>query len=317
MHSMTCKTKIESPNLSKYAVQSSAIALLSVLAALVVGNMVSVEAFAETNVKTDCITTANTQVKIGNYQKAIECYKAVLDTDPNNFLAHTGLAVAFAGLEKFADAREQIDQALRLQPEDPRALNALAMIQYKTNWTSEAKQTYKHVLSSHPYNTDANTGIGNVFRLLGETQRATFHYWLADENSVTGSFDARNGFGIMHREIFLQHDTVGNLDTAIFYHQLAIDIDPTSVDGWNGMGNALVDKGRVLDQSFCVNAIESYTESLKIYEQNLDALIGLGNALNCLGKYHEAVVYFEQALKIESENRTAQKGKEIALAATD
>ncbi|HEX4146051.1 MAG TPA: tetratricopeptide repeat protein [Pirellulales bacterium] len=61
-------------------------------------------------------------------QQAIDTFTQVLEVDPKNWMAHRGRADAYLNLGKQAEARDDYQAALDLQPDDPGILNNLAWI---------------------------------------------------------------------------------------------------------------------------------------------------------------------------------------------
>ncbi len=84
----------------------------------------------------------------------------------------------------------------------------------------------------------------------------------------------------------------GNYLDALKYFEKALDLDPSSYENLNNVGNALDDNGNYKE------AIHYFKEALKIKPKNIHVMNNLGNALNSFGKPEEAVGYYKKALKI-------------------
>ncbi|MDH3852844.1 MAG: tetratricopeptide repeat protein [Nitrosopumilus sp.] len=217
--------------------------------------------------------------KIGNYEKAIDCYQKMFEIFPEREPhAKTEIVIALIGLEQYEQANTEVNNIIIKYPEYQYAKNAKALLEYRKQNYDEAKKLYEEVLSINPQNSDANTGLGNVLRLNGDIKGAAYRYYLADKYAIdpTEKSVAKNAFGLMHQTIFAMTKQIGNLDTSESFRDSAILLDDENVDGYNGKGTALLLKGIALnDRSFCTKAKESFEKTLSIYEKNEDALNGM------------------------------------------
>ncbi len=53
---------------------------------------------------------------VGRYEDSIATYRKVLDSTPDNLLAHAGLTAAYSLAGRLDEARAQAEEVLRVQP---------------------------------------------------------------------------------------------------------------------------------------------------------------------------------------------------------
>jgi len=230
--------------------------------------------------------------KIGNFADALECYQRIVERNPDQrvVFAHIGMTVALIGLHDLMQAEKVIDETISKNPGNIKALNAKALLLYKQGEIYAAKAMYEQVISKHSKNMAAHIGLGHVYRIIGEMENATYHYWFADELSDDRSeshksqnSDAKNGYGLMNQAIFEKTTNIGNLGSALLFHAEAIKVDDQSVDGFNGVGTVLTRMGFAVNNSdFCSLALDAFDTSLEIYSENQDAIDGKGYANYCI-----------------------------------
>ena len=66
------------------------------------------------------------------------------------------------------DARQYLDQTVKLRPDYPEAWNNLGMVAAQESQADEAIRNFKHSLSLRPNYAIALTNLGNVYRRQGD-----------------------------------------------------------------------------------------------------------------------------------------------------
>jgi len=219
--------------------------------------------------------------KIGNFEHSLYCHKGLSEMYPEERYPKINAIIALLGLERFDDASIAVEQ---IESEGYGVSVVKALLEYRKQNYDEAKSLYENVLSVNPGSPDANAGLGNVLRMLGDISGASYRYYLADKYATdpTEKAVAKNAFGLMHQMIFDKTKQIGNLDTAESFHDVAVLLDDENVDGYNGKGSTLVIKGIELnDDSLCIKAKKSFEKTLSIYDENKDALKGMKLVAEC------------------------------------
>ena len=76
------------------------------------------------------ISKAETYLKEGNYDKALEVYNSILSTEPNSIPARIGLAKAYSELFKLKAAQREFSKVLSQDPNNSDAHNGLGLTYY-------------------------------------------------------------------------------------------------------------------------------------------------------------------------------------------
>ena len=105
--------------------------------------------------------------------------------------------------------------------------------------------------------TGNHISIANSYRQMDDHTTAAYHYYMAGNNA-----DALNGLAYSNMMI-------GNKETAITFHNMAIDADPVNIDSYNGLGMAY----RISDN--CGEAGLYYSMASEINIDNADTKDGL------------------------------------------
>ncbi|MDX9801137.1 MAG: tetratricopeptide repeat protein [Spirochaetia bacterium] len=112
----------------------------------------------------------------GDYYKAIEKYKTVLEINPDYINSVKGLADAYFYLGEFAEAYKQIKSArifdknnAELQGMEARVLLAMGRI-------TEAEKIFKYINSKEPNNINAYFGFAEIALLTGRYSESALNY---------------------------------------------------------------------------------------------------------------------------------------------
>jgi len=94
----------------------------------------------------------------------------------------------------------------------------------------------------------------------------------------------------------------GQLDQAAFAFDKAINIEPSSADAHNNLGNVL------LDQDKPEEAIKAFNEALTIKPEYAEAYYNSGNALQALGMFNDALEAYKKAISYKPDYADAYRG---------
>ncbi len=161
--------------------------------------------------------------KQGDTLKAIEEYKYVLKSDPDNAEAHNNLGVIYKEQNDLDKAVEHYQFVVRTNPGMDEAHNNLGIIYYLRGDQMEAAQEYlkalelnpnnlmsrinlgliykeqglklkaidtlEDVLSEQPFHTEAHYNLAIIYEELGHLERAVWHYTRFVDNAGKGYTD--------------------------------------------------------------------------------------------------------------------------------
>ena len=111
-----------------------------------------------------------------NYQKAKECYEKVIEINPEYAATYINLGVIFVQLGKNQKAKEYYEKAIEINPQYIDALNNLgALFQNSKNY-QKAKECYEKAFSIDPNHIFTLNNLGNLFINLKDYQKAKDYF---------------------------------------------------------------------------------------------------------------------------------------------
>ena len=273
----------------------------------------------------------------GNSTRAEQLLRKALERDPSFALAWARLGETYwaryqetlepAWADKATDA---INEALRLDRDQPRVWITLALVHHGRGRSDVAIDELKQALALQPKSDDAHRLLGEVLQETGRHEEAIHHYRTAIElrpnywrnHSLLGALYYATGrhqdaIAAFTRVVELQpdnargfhnlgtvHYTIGDNENALRHYQQAIALAPMA-DTYSNIGTIHYDQGRF------AQAADSFRQAVRVRPN--DGLLhgNLGDALARLGRreearrsYTEAVRLDRQALRINPNDAT-------------
>jgi protein O-mannosyl-transferase len=218
----------------------------------------------------------------GLYRDDITLYYAILDKNPNCWMAHNNLGGALIELDRPLEAIDHCRQAIKLKPDHAKAFNNLAIALVKTGRAQEAIEQYRQAISLKPDYTDAYNNLGSALVGMGRFQEAIDYCkqsLLIDPDSVEAHNNLGNAF-----------QSIGQYQQAIEYYKTAISLDQKFFRAYINLGSALNKTGRIPE------AIENYEKAISLNPHSFEAHNNLGNSLQSTGQYQQAIEHYQTAL---------------------
>ena len=123
------------------------------------------------------LDTALTLVKNGQHEQAVEAFKKLATSVPDNPIPLINLALVYKRLDKLDLAETQLKQALAIEPDNPVAGNELALLYRQTGRFAEARAVYEKTLVKFPHFALAHKNLGVLCDLyLKDYACAIDHY---------------------------------------------------------------------------------------------------------------------------------------------
>jgi tetratricopeptide (TPR) repeat protein len=198
--------------------------------------------------------------------------------------AHNNLGIALRQDGRMAEAMEQFQAVLRIDPNDTEARDNLGNALFRTGQMSEAIQQYEESLQINPADARAHNGMGTVLAKMRHLPEAAEHLEIALRINPN---DEK-----MHYSMALLKLQMGQTREAMEQFEAALEINPNDADVHYHMGNTLFRAGQLSE------AVDHYQQALKIKPDYAEVHNNLGIVLLRTGRMPEAVEQFETALRI-------------------
>jgi tetratricopeptide (TPR) repeat protein len=108
----------------------------------------------------------------GNFQESISEFQHILKDHPGDAFSLHDLAMAYAALKDYANARKTIELAIDAAPGDFRNHFTLGSIAMYQNEYQDAVNAYREAINLDPKNPDLYVGLGIAFARLGDIKNA-------------------------------------------------------------------------------------------------------------------------------------------------
>ncbi len=245
-----------------------------------------------------CLAVTSRQIQYWHDSAAL--FTHAIEITGENAVAQCNLGEALIQQGKPDEALLHLNEALRLRPGYPQALNNKAMVLSQHGQVNDAIALLQQTLAEKPDWSDARRNLGQILLDQGRyvESAAEFQTAIRDNSS---DVQALTDLGIA-----LAHQ--GRLDDAMAEYRKALAIVPNAF-AENALGGALDSQGHTEE------AAQHYLAAIKIKPDFAEARNNLGAVLNSRGKFAEARDQFAAALKIKPDFADAHYNLGNALVA--
>ncbi len=213
--------------------------------------------------------------------------------------AHNNLAIVYYNKSLYDEAVEELEKALRVDPNFVLARNNLDIILKKTGRLEQRVERLSRIIDKEPYDENKTLELADTYRKLSRySQAIIFYRKILDYNP--GSFEGHFGLGItlkllgkyddaleeikkaleikiapdVYRALGELYFNKGIVDLAIRNFQESILLDPASAEGHFMLGFALGEKGKTKESVEAVRRAIELNPALAQFEANLPIDIG-------------------------------------------
>lgn len=254
---------------------------------------------------TRLLKEAGLLIRFGHWQDGIQMGRRAVEVEPSDadahhFLARTLLQSRGGDADAVREALVELNEGLRLRPNDLLPLYFFATFFFKEEKTDVAVEELRAMLARNPANAEANYYLGVIAARQGRVQEAVQHYQeaLRLEPRYAEPFD-KLGLILMKQ---------GRIADAVIQFRKAVELKPAFTRARCNLGVALEQQGKLGE------AIRQYEEALRMKPNEGDALMYLAIALLKSGKVQQATGHFRNAVRITPRDPEAHYGLGFALA---
>lgn len=190
-------------------------------------------------------------------------------------------------------------QALRVDPNQPTALNLLGTLARQAGRRDAAIELFRRAIAVVPDYADAHYNLANALREKGDIAGALEAYGEAIE--------LRPDMPGWHNNLGVALLSSGDAGQAEDSFQRAVELKPDYADAFNNLGNSL------LKQEKLHEAVGAYQQAVALQPDFGGALANLGGALIKAGRTAEALAPLDRLLARERQHIRAVAYKAIAL----
>ena len=215
------------------------------------------------------------------------CYK-ILSIDSNHFDSVSLLANINVISRNFDKAKEFLERAIKIQPENVSILNNLGTAYKELGKSKEAINFYQKVLGIDSNHTNANFNLGLEFYKLKEFRKA--------KNYLEKTVRIQPNYALAHFNVGNLQKEFKEFKKSKTSYLKAIELKPNFASAHNNLGLVFSAMGDPL------NAINCYNKAVEINSDHAGAYNNLGRIYTEIGEFKKAINSHLMAIKLEPEN---------------
>ncbi|XP_066446183.1 PEX5-related protein isoform X2 [Eleutherodactylus coqui] len=247
------------------------------------------------------------KLKEGDLPVTILYLEAAILQDPNDAEAWQYLGITQAENENEQAAIVSLQRCLQLQPNNLKALMALAVSYTNMGHQNEAYEALKTWMKQNPrykYLVKGKSESPDLKRRMSKSlwestsleEVKELYLEAAHQNGDLIDPDLQTGLGVLF-------NLSGEFDRAVDAFNSALMVRPDDYSLWNRLGATLANGDRSEE------AVEAYTKALEIQPGFIRSRYNLGISCINLGAHREAVSNFLTALNLQRKSRTHQQAQ--------
>jgi len=236
----------------------------------------------------------------GRNALAAKLLRAALSPDPatqpvpyrEDLWFYIGAAEAADG--KVEKAKAAFEEAIRLNPKDPRPLNDLGFLMEQQGDLAGAMDLYKRALDARPAFVLARTNLAELLAKQGDEGGAIREY----EEAVREAPESPEFQYNLARHLA----TAGRTEEALASYRKTVSLNPKDVRAWNNLGLLLAQEGHNGESE------KAYRSALEQAPDYTLARANLGNLLMDTGRFEQGVAVYEEGIGLDPQNADLMNG---------
>lgn len=225
------------------------------------------------------------QSKAGNRGAALETFKKVTKTQPDQAEGFVQLAVMHVNLEQFQEAVEALRQAVKRKPDDECYFLLSTLLAIRLNRWQEGLEAANAAIRLNPNYSEAYTSLGYALMKLNRFEEAI----KAHQQAIKLKPDA----AIAHYRLGETYAFADRLQEAADAYQQALNLDPDDPQKIMTLGAAFTYLGRHQE------AIELLQRAVKLQPDYVAAHYQLGVALARDNQFSESLDAFRETIALD------------------
>ena len=219
------------------------------------------------------------------YDDAETFYGAIIDRNPECWLAQNNLGHVLLQRGKIGSAIAHCEKALELKPDYADAQYNLAVALTVRGQDDLAIPHFQRALELKPDDAEAHNNLAVALGARGQIDSAIAH----SERAL----ELKPDFAEAHFNLALALVARGKIDSAIVHFQKALAIKPDYVDAEYHLALTLFDHGQV------ASAVTHFQKALEMKHDSAEAEYHLAIALASRGDVDAAITHFQKALELK------------------
>ena len=220
----------------------------------------------------------------GRAAEALPSFDRARELHPASASIRHNRAQALFNLRRFAEARDELQEAVRLKPELHPAWNLLGNTLAALGDAAGAERAYRRALALRPDHAETQYNLALFFQHAGRLDEAIACYRKA--------LALRPTLAAAHNNLANALKMKGRVDDAFLHYEQAVRHEPRLADAWSNWGTALRETGRV------VEAIPLLERGAALRPDSAPILNNLGIAYFERNRFREAVDCQRRALEL-------------------
>src|SRR5262245_40431912 len=231
-------------------------------------------------------------------QQALYLYATLPDSIRLTARDYARIGASHSDNKNFPKAKEYLDKAMALDPQEPEVHFQLGMVELRSNKPDSAVVHFQKASSLKPKSELYLLNLGVAYMQMKQNEKARPEFRKAI---------AINPKFVTAHVLLGQALSTDSLFAAEQEYRKALELDPKSGAALRGLG-FLSQK-----QSKWAEAVQWYKQATDVEPQNAESWGQLGYAYMGAKMYDEARRNFEKSLSIDPSNQTSKKGLQMLL----
>ena len=224
----------------------------------------------------------------GMYRVSIDAYEETLRIEPSNIKARLNLAVQYRKLDEMDMALEQYQLVLSINPSYSSAWYNQALLFKAIGKYAEAERSYNKAIELNPEEVKYWLNLSTLLSSLGR---------ISDSIQVLkDGIDAHSNSDLLRYNLALQYKKTDSPGNAKIELEKAVSLNPGNVKAWLVLGDI------ESDNKNHGTAAEYYLTAVNLEPEDAYSKYQLGKELYKLNKYEDALVQFNDSVKIITNN---------------